>query len=743
MSSSSSRSSSSTPSDVLREQLEATKAINQENHQSSDVIQNLQSKVRESVKLKEDSLALEAQLKIAKETINLQEAAFAFEKSEAEKEIQQLRQSEAQLRMKLTELETNIRNSTYTYEVQVKLSQNEEQIRNLTDKVEKLKTKTKDLENENKELQEKVDSVTEEKHQAEIEATKHRESFNSQQNLFNQQMTSKDQENQRLTEQLNKAEKKVKDLHNQTLDLQDTIAKLQQTMTEKRKKQKSLLEQSINACNDLQNQVDSVTAEKNKVSDMLKKAETKIIKQQAQMEDMQSRLEQTQETQDLISQINTSKADIDTLKGRINSLKGALLQSKTILEHVSVERDTIADLLGVETEELDKDWTSIKNKISELMESDRIINGLQVQNNKLRTRLTAALDDIKERKKEEERTAALEVELQKNQTLESTVQKLKEYIECNKALLQRYKMRLQFGHTIGTQAHKLEREISDLHFSIFGNNITQFRSIILSIIFAKRFFNSTINDSITDPQGLHYFYARPQVSVAKKIQEIREKFTDLSRDILLTKQSQVEYAEKYAESVKGLNAMKEHHQEMAAQNEEMRKKVAASDARNKELQEELATLIPKEDFQEALTREHALTKENEELQKLIADLKGNYDDKVASEQIANDKTQKLFVELKDKEILIDEYTNTIEEKDKCIKELNALIREKTKEILSLERIVQRYRQNENTIQSSYTCLAVENQTLIQKSGPNISTPPKPPQPDLNFSAAINPAFLGQ
>lgn len=743
MSSPISRSSySSTTSDFLRDQLEATKAINKESRESSDVIDCLQNKVRESVKLKEDVLGLESQLKIAKETINLQEAAFAFEKNEYEKEIQQLRDSEAQLRTKLTQMETNIRNNTYTYEVQVKLNQNAEKIKNLTEKNEKLKAKNKELDANCKNMQSKVDALIEEKHQAEIESTKNKESLNSQQTLIKQQLADKDKEIERLNGLLIQQEATNKEFADKNNELEDVIAQLQQKISEKRNKHKSLLEQSVTSCNNLQEQVTQLEDEKEKMSELLKKAESKLQKQKSHIDEMRSELEQSKDSADLLSQLSTSKQDNETLKQRIATLKNALLQSKTLLEHVSVERDAIADLLGVETDDIDKDWKSIKDKVSELMESDRVINGLQVQNNKLRTRLSAALEEIKVRRADEKRTATLEIEVQKNQNLEETIKKLKEDSEISSALLQRYKTRILFAQTIYAQSNKLQKDITDLHTSIFGAGVTQLRSIILSIIFSKRFFRSAEWDAITDPQGLHCFSARPQMSAAKKIQEIREKFTEVSNDLLITKQSEVDYAEKCTKLLTSINEMKEKHQTMTQENEEMKKRVAASDARSKELQTELGTLVSKEDFKEAITKSRTLQKANETMQKEILDLKGKLNDKAASEQIVVDKSQKLAVELKDKEVVIEEYTNALEEKDKNIKELNALIKEKTKEILSLERIVQRYRQNENAVQSSYTCLAVENQNLMQKM--NVASPRQfNTDTDLTFSATINPAFLGQ
>ena len=111
-----------------------------------------------------------------------------------------------------------------------------------------------------------------------------------------------------------------------------------------------------------------------------------------------------------------------------------------------------------------------------------------------------------------------------------------------------------------------------------------------------------------------------------------------------------------------------------------------------------------------------------------------------------DKAEKLSVALHDRTALMDEYTAQIEEKEKNIKYLNMLLHEKTKEILSLERIVNRYHENEQILKSSYNRLAVENQNI--KLGHDEKAPPPPnnsniPNENIQITTAtINPIFLG-
>ena len=740
------RTSSASCSDYLRDQLSASKSIS-DSHQQSDVINCLQTKIHESVKYQEKVLELEAQIKIAKETIHLQEAAFAFEKNEYENEILALRNSESQLRDHLTQVETNIKNQTYTYEVQVQLSQNAQQIDTLTKKYQKWKSKAKSTQNSLKELQEKISALTEEKYKIELNSNKIKDSFTEQNSQIQSQLESKDHEIQRLKDSLSNAEEKIKEKDSEKSQILEQINNIQKQSKEKRQKQKSILNDSISQCQSMQEQVNQLSQERDSLKELLTKAEGKLTKQKSRIAQLSDELEQSKDCDKLIHQLNDAHEDIESLKDRISNLKMALLQSNSLLEHISIEKDGIADLLGVGQDPLDQEWKMMKNKIEEMNESERVINGLQIQNQKLRARLTSALEIVKNAQVNEKKQVMYEEEKTKRIKLESILSELRANHEVSKALLKRYKIRSEFARTIIDNAHKLSRNVENLHSSIFGSNENKpMKSLALTVIFARRFFNSAMNEAPTDPLALQIFSKNKifaEEKSEKAFSELLQKFTELSNEVVVAKQNILDLTQKCMDSTKQAAEYKSQSEKSSKDASEMEEKLEALTKRSNELQEELTKLIPPEDYNAQYTKARELKAQNKELQGKITELSAKIEQMETSTAIANEKAQKLKVELKDKDALVEEYVTTIDTKDKSISELNTIIREKSKEILALERIVQRYRQNENQLQSAYTCNAIEIQNNSQISTTTVKTSPQRiVEPDMSFTATINPLFLG-
>lgn len=739
------RVSSGSCSDYLREQLNASKTIS-DSHQQSDVIDCLQTKIHESVKLQEKSLELEAQLKIAKETIHLQEAAFAFEKNEYENEILALRNSEQQLREHLTQIETNIRNQTYSYEVQVQLSQNAQQIETLTKKYQKWKAKAKSAQESLKQQQEKINALTEEKFKIELNTNKMKDSISEQNSQIQSQLQGKDREIQRLKDSLSAAEVRIKEKEAEKSQILEQMNIKQKESKDKRKKQKSALNDSIMQCQSMQEQLNQLKLEKDNLHDLLAKAESKLSKQKSRISELEDEIMQSQDRDKLVHQLSDAHEDCEVLKDRVSNLKHALLQSKALLEHISIEKDAIADLLGVGQDPLDEEWSLIKIKIGEMMESEKVINGLQIQNQKLRARLQTALEIVKTAQINEKKQVMYEEEKVKREKLENVLKELKTNHELTKAQLQRYKIRTDFSRTLIESSHKLTNNLLKLHSSIFGVQSSQtLKSLVMFVIFAKRFFNSAMDDAPTEPSALQIFI-KPKMFAEENNQtmfnEILEKFTEISRELVLARQSIVDLSEKYNESSKQASQNKASSQKATQQYNEIKAKLEVMSSRYEELQQELTKLIPADDYQQQYNKAKQLDATNKELQDKITELNAKIEEFSTSAAIANEKSEKLRVELKDKDMLVEEYVTTVETKDKSISELNTIIKEKTKEILALERIVQRYRQNETQTQSKYTCNAIEIQNNAQTVNSIKSSPQRLVETDVSFTATINPAFLG-
>ena len=128
----------------VEKQLASTHSISQKGMDQSSILECLQKKVSELLKYKEKSIAIETQLKIAQETLNLQAAEFAFEREEYENEIESLKK-----RSKMVPPEEAARR----FDVEVRLKQAESKSEQFQSKYGKWKEKAKTLRQETRQLQ--------------------------------------------------------------------------------------------------------------------------------------------------------------------------------------------------------------------------------------------------------------------------------------------------------------------------------------------------------------------------------------------------------------------------------------------------------------------------------------------------------------------------------------------------------------------------------------------------------------
>jgi cell shape-determining protein MreC len=77
-------------------------------------------------------------------------------------------------------------------------------------------------------------------------------------------------------------------------------------------------------------------------------------------------------------------------------LKAALRevgQQRTLREHVENEYDTLADLLGIQSENFGDKWTAMNQKVETMLSEMGQIDDLKSENEKLQKRLNFALEE--------------------------------------------------------------------------------------------------------------------------------------------------------------------------------------------------------------------------------------------------------------------------------------------------------------------------------------------------------------
>ena len=211
------------------------------------------------------------------------------------------------------------------------------------------------------------------------------------------------------------------------------------------------------------------------------------------------------------------------------------------------------------------------------------------------------------------------------------------------------------------------------------------------------------------------------------LRDLRNKFVQLTQDLLVSKQDWIDSENKIKSLKLELKQANKSIKKSEDGNDNYSKQILLLKNRVMELQQELSTLISPEEYEKL--REELEIYKNKQTMNL---------------------TQKVFDPAYQKVLLEEnnQLKETICELEKEIESLNLLLKEKTKEVLALERVNNRHKNFEKAAKSSFTCLSVENQFLNDEFV-NPSTRISEPEPVSMFSkknyglfCKINPAFLG-
>jgi chromosome segregation ATPase len=129
------------------------------------------------------------------------------------------------------------------------------------------------------------------------------------------------------------------------------------------------------------------------------------------------------------------------------------------------------------------------------------------------------------------------------------------------------------------------------------------------------------------------------------------------------------------------------------------------------------------------------------LESKIRDFKKEITSRTVLERHLRSETEKLQLETEQQTTMIDELRTEASNRKQELEQLAALLREKTKEILALERLLHRRDEQQSSIQVSVTRLMSESKELQEED--DTGTSPAKLPPDSPTQPLINSAFLDQ
>lgn len=503
-----------------------------------------------------------------------------------------------------------------------------------------------------------------------------------------------------LTQEREKYEKKTKDLESKVHELEASLEKSQAS-------QQSLLDMS-HLSDNLQSKIERrnkkieqlVTAIQEKDSAIAEKEKT-IAQMKAQLSDKDSMI------CDLKSKSQISDPEsviIEKLKNRLIRAKGKIEELKQIenqnlkfnelVNHYDTEREILCDILHTSDADGSGEWTNLRAKTREAANAIEELAKLKNKLEKTEAALTETQSTLKE-------TNELEEQLSKSNEQVKSLMQMKDQlssviIENNvlkaKAVTSERLSNLQCLRTrSATALSKCQKELTDdiceLHKAIFNSTFDTIRPLVLLSVFVTRWRNvakKQVSDVI-DPLALISFTSSCGLSIHEKLHDIREEFVKVTNELVEVKAKLCKSEEKRVAMKQTIFDQQKAYEESY---EKLKREKSIADALKKrmvDLQKELSLLIPSDKFEEMKTKYAELEIENEKLKAEIAQL----------EQITSDQSIAVC-ELRTKLIAaeasshfsgkkMERMKDIAEKKEREADILDARLREKTKDMLALER----------------------------------------------------------
>ena len=731
--------SSSSLSELIQNHMKSVHEIAQNGFNQNSISECFRNQVDDILSKNEEIISLTTKIKLMEESNKLQVAEFAFRSQQYEDEINALKQKENELIESLTKTKTQTP-EMHKYDVQVMLEQKDGQISQINEKYNKWKNKYHTLSKENEQIKVTTNELQE-----------------SNKTLI-EKIATQTEEIEKLKQSSQISSSGIPERHTADADIQQMNSLSSQIQVLKGQLEQSKSE-SQSIIDDLNSKIDKLNEENQKLISKIENANKKIIKQQVrigQLSDENKSYSSSMEITNHMEQENQHlKAKINQYRKQRKDYEDHIKQLNSTLQRVELERDGISDILGVEADELDSHWENIASKIEQLVDESSKINELKNQNDKLQKRLNNALDESRKQLTNSQ-NAGKEGILS---NLQTKLKDAKSELELYKMKMEKYQMRLILGNTIENMNHNLLNYINDLYYSLTGTKENTLRPIILSVILTKRFLKLHKIKSVLDPAALQVFGEFSSTPLATKIDSIRKSFTSLTQEMLVLKQTLLEANDTLKATIEERDIAQLTLKSNSDEIKLTRKKIDFLKNRMFELQDELSSLVSPEIYNNIVDRLNTIEKQNSSLSQRIKELEEEIDKRTELERTMNEKVEQLQIRADQNNEIAHQARVQYATKEEEVESLKSLLREKTKEILSLERLVHSQEQKESSTTATYTYLAVENQELkkssvskevISNNSNSESTSDSSPEDigslkDLKkaIKVEINPAFLGK
>lgn len=562
----------------------------------SSILDALQYKINELIKVKEELCITQAQLKIAQDTNKLMDAEFTLQKSEYEKQIEQLKMNEQTLHEALSKYEQGENNINVEATV------------------------LKDVDDDRSQLLTKI----------------------------TEQATTISYLNAKIEKLQAKIAKKLQARENKISQLQSDI----------QMKDKSIQQ--------LQESLTSTSS---------------ILEAQSQKQ---------LSTEKLDSKLSIAKEKLQIAK-QIEKQNQKLME---VLTHYDAEREILNDIFHTSDPNPRKEWTNLRKKAKESVEAvDQLQKSLAALE-KTKIDLSTTQNIIKDTEQIEAELQRTRIELENTSQIAALynqsqieIKALQTDHERNEKFRRQQMARVGIARSISLAQKKILDSVNILHETLTGEQTTELRPLVLTTILIQRWKNIAENKFEFDPEGASVIaLARaPRTTSEVKMDAIVNRFTELTSDLSVSK-SKLAKSEERISALKEIVVKQQQASEQGYAKLKREKEISVVlKKRMKELQTEITELAPSDKVEQMATRIADLEIENDRLKAEIETLEATANEYALAASELNKKAMAAEVEKNGAKAEASRLKSLAEKRERESEVLDARLREKTRDMLALER----------------------------------------------------------
>jgi chromosome segregation ATPase len=715
--------------------------------------------VNDLLKYKEQAISLRSQLKIAEEKCNLQQAEFAFERGEYEKEIEFLKRRPAATSMIPP-------TSPNRYDVDVSLQQSTAKQAALARKYEKWKASAHLLKGENRELHLALQRATKDQEKLRDELESLRSTFATHAadlDAEREQAVQLREEGDLTNAQLRHTEAKASEAEDAKSRLQADVRDLTHQLlqaTEKAKRLRSDLKQiqfERKAESDsLQLQLRDITTEKVNLQSVNRRLKAQIKAQELQIDSLASEKKGAISSADAVTsqmsameeenqQLRLSAKSLTKRSHRLEKIADELLQHRRLVQHAESELTALCDLLGCPLDELSQKWVSVCQRCEELMAAVATVNDIEQQKEALERQVNS---DLRQRRIP---TVSSQTEESEGEYFGNMLTLVKELKSSNQESLRKISQ-LKFQHEFSARIVELyaefTREVTALRDSLCAVETVSLRPFALAVLFARRIAALRGQRAANDASALGLFGGRLSCAPDVVVKDLSTKVKSLTQNLVAVKQRTVDFEMRLRDITDERDQRDMELKSVVDKAAVISERYRTMRDRLFELQEELSSLVSPDQYQASCQLLAASEAKHTALLAQIQSLESDFKERDKKELKIKKEMERLQVVAQHETQTAGALRNEFGKKDHQVSEVEAMLKEKTKEVLALERLVHRQREKANVEGTSIGRLAAENQNLHRKltRGRTFDFDPDSEAPMLGgmeggIATTINPAFL--